>query len=331
MKPKDKIYLNFARIFPNSYRNHLARLLMYAGESGSYSVDYWLGSGTVLALLIAKVILLVPWAFFGSFQLKYTLIAAIVFMLIEFFIYIIIYFKAEDRTARIEKALPDALQLVAANLKAGMTPFKALRLAARKEFGPLSEEIEYATSRALGTESFEHTLLKISDRVNSETLDRALKLFTTAMRSGGHLAKLLEDLANDIAQTRELKNELVTNTKTYTAFILFTIIVGTPLLLAISIHFVQIVSDMQAKSNISNVGFGLEFLAGKIAITPDFLTKVSIAMLVITSLLACMLLGVITEGKEKHGFRYAPFLIIGCLAVFYASKYIIGNVFGKMF
>ena len=40
---------------------------------------------------------------------------------------------------------------------------------------------------------------------------------------------------------------------------------------------------------------------------------------------------VIKEGKEKQGLRYAPILIIGCLTVFYVSKYIIGNVFGNLF
>ena len=39
----------------------------------------------------------------------------------------------------------------------------------------------------------------------------------------------------------------------------------------------------------------------------------------------------IKEGKEKQGLRYAPMLIIGCLCVFYVSKYIIGNVFGNLF
>ncbi|HIH42778.1 TPA: type II secretion system F family protein [Candidatus Woesearchaeota archaeon] len=329
MRPKDKIYLNFARVFPNSYRNHLASILVYGGEKKN--VDYWLGSGTVLALLMMFKIVLIPWVFFGAFQRLYFIIGVIVFLFIEFLVYLFAYFKAEDRTARIEKALPDALQLIAANLKAGMTPYKAIKLSARKEFGPLAEEIDYATSHALGTESFETTLLRISERTNSETLDRALKLFTSAMKSGAHLAKLLEDLGNDISQTRELKNELITSTKTYTAFILFTIMVGTPLLLAISIHFVTIVSEMQEKSNISNVGFGLEFLAGKVVITPDFLTKMSLVMLVLTSLLASMLLGVIKEGKEKQGLRYAPMLIIGCLTVFYVSKYIIGNVFGNLF
>lgn len=329
MRPKDKIYLNFARIFPNSYRNNLAKLLVYGGEKRD--VDYWLGSGTVLALLMMFKIILIPWVVFGAFQRLYFIIGVIMFLFIEFLVYLVAYFKAEDRTARIERALPDALQLIAANLKAGMTPYKAIKLSARREFGPLAEEIDYATSHALGTESFETTLLRISERTNSETLDRALKLFTSAMKSGAHLAKLLEDLGNDISQTRELKNELITSTKTYTAFILFTIMVGTPLLLAISIHFVTIVSAMQEKSNISNVGFGLEFLAGKVVITPDFLTKMSLAMLVLTSLLASMLLGVIKEGKEKQGLRYAPMLIIGCLCVFYVSKYIIGNVFGNLF
>ena len=32
MHPKERAYLNFARIFPKSYREHVGKLLIYAGE-----------------------------------------------------------------------------------------------------------------------------------------------------------------------------------------------------------------------------------------------------------------------------------------------------------
>ena len=247
------------------------------------------------------------------------------FIFIQIISYLMVYFKAEERTKRVEDALPDAFQIIAANLRSGMTPFQALKLATRKEFGPLQEEIKYATSMALGTESFSDTLLRMSDRIRSDMLDRALKLFTTAMRSGGHLASLLEELAADISETRALKNELRTSTKTYTAFIMFTIVIGTPLLLAISINFVDMVAKMQAKTGITTAGFGMGFLAGEVTMTADFLTKISLFMLIMTSLLASMLMGVINEGKPKYGLKYAPTIIIGCMVVFFIAKYVVGK------
>ncbi|MEE9525829.1 MAG: type II secretion system F family protein, partial [Candidatus Woesearchaeota archaeon] len=207
-------------------------------------------------------------------------------------------------------------------------PFQAMKLAARDEFGPLKEEIEYATTKALGTESFSEALLSMAKRIKSPILDRAMKLFSASMKSGGHLAQLLEDLANDIAETRALKKELITNTKMYSMLIMFMVVIGAPLLLAVSIHFIKIISGMQATTGAAEAGFGMAALIGTISLTPGFLTKLSVVILFITSLLASMLMGVIAEGKEKYGLKYAPLVITGSLIVFVISQYIISGFLG---
>jgi len=323
MRLQGRIYLVLAKIAPSPYRRYFAKQLIYAGES--VSADKWLGSTTAVGLLIALTVLLLPLTIYQEFDVRFVLLAGILFVFTHFFSYLIVYFKAEDRSKRVDEALPDMLQLVSSNLRAGMTPFQALRMSARKEFGPLKHEIELATTKALGTASFSDALLSISKTVRSETLERSMKLFNTALRSGGHLAQLLEELSTDIATTRSLQRELITNTKTYTMFIIFTIAVGTPLLLAIAIHFLSVVTDLQQQTGASTAGFGLSFLAGEISITTSFLNMVSITLMAITASLASMLLGVISDGKMQNGLRYAPFLLIGSFVVFFLSKKVVGS------
>ena len=296
---------------------------MYAGMERT--AEEWLGNTLIIAVLISLIILLTPMGLYGFLMIQFTLGAIAAFALIMILGYLIVYFRMEERTKQVEDSLPDAFQIIAANLRSGMTPYKSLKLTARKEFGPLQEEIKYATSKALGTESFSETLLRMSDHIKSDMLDRALKLFTTAMRSGGHLASLLEELAADISETKALKNELVNNTKMYTMFIMFTIIIGTPLLLAISINFVEMVSSMQEKTGGVVSDFGMGFLAGEVTITPDFLTTLSLVMLFLTGVLASMLIGVINEGKPKYGLKIAPTVIGGCYLVFFVSVRIVGK------
>lgn len=328
MELKDRFYLNVAKLIPLRYKTYLKELSKYAGEE--IDVDLYLGSSTVLGILISIAVLLMSYAFAQELIIHYVFFAALALMLIELIAYLIIYFKVEDRTKKVEEVLPDALQLIAANVRAGMTPYKALKLAARKEFGPLEEEIKRTTSRALGTESFSEILLKMSERVKSDILERVTALFTAAMRSGGHLATLLEELAKDINETRSLKRELVTSTKTYVSFIMFTIVLGAPLLLVISIQFIDVTTMMQERAGVTDVGFGLGFLAGEITVTADFLTKMAIAMLIATSLLASILLGVIQEGKPRYGFRYAPIIMSGTLIAFFIFRHVVKNFFGKI-
>lgn len=323
MDVRHRFYITLAKIIPKKQTNSFQQLLVYAGMKNKAEV--WMGNSIFFGALLGLIVLLIPQGMYGEFQFNFFISAISLFLFVQLLSYMFVYFKVEERSSKVENSLPDVFQIIAANLRSGMTPYKALKLTARKEFGPLQEEIKYATSKGLGTESFSETLLRISERVKSDMLDRSLKLFTTAMRSGGHLASLLEELASDISETKSLRNELRTNTKTYTAFIMFTIIIGTPLLLAISINFVDMVANMQEKTGTATAGFGMGFLAGEVVITAEFLTKISIIMLVMTALLASMLMGVINDGKAKYGLKYAPIIIIGCFVVFFISKLFVGN------
>lgn len=318
------IYKFVANLYPKKAQIYLGKLLKSAGDNSP--LEYWLGSYTLFSVLVGFAVFISSWTIYGYLDIYYLLIGLTVSLLIMFFVLIVIFLKFEDRIARIDEVVPDMLMLVASNLNSGLTPYQALNVSARPEFGPLAEEIKVVVKKSHGTESFTDLLLRMTDNIKSESLDRVIKMFSSAIRAGGKLAQLLEDIATDISATKVLKDELVTTTKTYTTFILFTIIIGSPLLLGISIHFITLVADLQTTSS-NNVGFGLDFLAGGLTITPEYLTTVSIIMLIITSFLTASLLGVIKEGNEIYGLRYAPLLLTGTLTTFFIVRYVIGAFF----
>jgi len=329
MEIKTRIYISFAHFTPKKYRAHVKQLLVYAGEDEK--TETWLGKKTMLSLLVVIATILFPFALYGRFLRIYYIYAFLLFFGIQAISYLFLYFKVEDRTRRAEDALPDALHLMAANLRAGLTPFQALKMSARKEFGPLREEIHRASAKALGTDSFTDALLNMSKRIRSGLLHRTMKLFTTSLHSGGKLAQLLEELADEITETKALKRQLVTSTKTYGLFIMFVVVVGAPLLLAIAIQFIQIITHMQAKAGVTTDTFGMSFLAGEITLTADFMTKISIVLLIVTGILSSILSGVIEEGNVKFGLRYAPLVVAGSLGMFFLFRFGLGSVVGGMF
>lgn len=303
------------------------QLLIYANDNNNTA--YWLGKSFLISIILSLISSILVLSF--KAPIYYILIFIFSFIFgTQFVIHILIYFKVDNRKTKIEKILPDALQLISSNLQAGMTPYKAIKLAARKEFGALAEEFKEATEQALGTRNFADELMKIGDRVNSPMLRRTLKLITSSLSSGGHLAGLLEELSEDISDTQSLKNEMITNTKMYTMFILFTIIVGTPLLLAISVHFVGMVQGMQSTATLSGDEFGIGFLSGKLSVTPEFLTKISFTQLAVTSILASMLIGTITKGEMTAGFRFAPLVAIASITLFFIAKFLLIGFFAGM-
>ncbi|MEE9525910.1 MAG: hypothetical protein V3V78_04880, partial [Candidatus Woesearchaeota archaeon] len=128
MEIKYRIYTTMARLVPKKYKNYLEQMLVYSGEKRS--VDFWIGSASVLAVLFFIILILSQQIFLPAreiftqeiplaFPFLYVILGLIAFLIVQFLVYIVIYFKALDRTKRVEEVLPDALQLMSANLRAG--------------------------------------------------------------------------------------------------------------------------------------------------------------------------------------------------------------------
>lgn len=314
---KRKFYRGLANFYPMRYKSYLAKELVYAGDS--INVDYWLGASLVLSLLTGIILLLIPWALFKRYDYLFMIYSIAVFFFMHFVVYMMIYYRQIERTEKIENALPDMLQLVASNLKAGMTAFSALKLSAKKEFGPLKDEIEYATTKALGIDNFAESLLEIKNRVRSDMLDRTLKLLSGALKSGGKLADVLENISLDISEMRELKRELTTSTKSYSMFIMFIVVLGAPLLLGISYNFLEIVTNLYTSTNIEGG------IITNTNITTIFFIKFTIIFLLITSILASVLMGVIREGDLRYGLKNVPLIFIISVILFFVVKILVGG------
>ena len=315
-------YSVLSTFYPHRYRKHFEQMLLYAGDS--LGVRYWLGSGLLLSLLVFVIFLLYPFAVFHTLAAWYILYGLLGFFSIQFLLYLLIYFKVEDRRERVERALPDFLQLMAANSRAGMTPFQALRLSLRDEFGPLKEELDVAATKAMGTENFSQVLLHTRDRIPSPLFHRTMELLTSSLRAGGKLSALLEDLAQDVLQTRALRKDLLTSTRTYGMFVLFTVLLGAPLLFSISTHFLTVMIGLQGSTGVASTSS----LIGEISITPEFFILVACIFLVLTGVLASVLIGVIRTGEYFYGLRYAPFVSAGALVFFYLFRIFISSFLG---
>lgn len=321
--------------------------LNYAGSKDD--ARQWIGLRVLICILIGIIFFLVPFSLFPIIniafgtQLYFDFPLNILVMLgmgIAGFIsagiifYLHLAYVIDGRKKMVENILPDFLFLVGNNLKSGMAPFYAFRSAVRPEFGPLSEEIKVATQKSLGLESFSDSLKNIGQRIDSKVLSDTTKFFSQALHSGGHLSQLIETTASDIKQTNRLKKELVTSTRMYTMFILFIVIVASPMLLAVSVEFLNILSGVQTKtqgltgestSELTNqTGFGTT----EIAITPQFMQTIGYFLIVVNSLLASIFIGVLGGGKIREGLKYAPLMIVVGMVLFIVFMGAIAGVVG---
>ena len=225
--------------------------------------------------------------------------------------YLDVYFKIAARREKVERNLPDFLLLLASYIRSGLAGPNALKACARDDFEPLSAEINYSMSKSLGSVSFSDSIIEISSAFDSETLERSLSIFATSSISGGNVPLMLENIANELRESQKLRSKLVTGVNVYLLFIVFTLLVSMPLLFSVALKFVQVAGNMPASAGLSP------------PIEYDFLYNLCIIALAITAVAAGMLIGVAREGSATFGLRYAPFLVIGVLASFVFSKFIL--------
>jgi pilus assembly protein TadC len=330
MELKERLYISLSKLAPRGYIEFYKKMLTYAGnEENVYSK---LGSSVLLSIIFAVIPVLYI-MFLTSLNWIFAIpIAILSVILIQVVFYLITYLTVEKRSEKVEKILPDMMQIIANNVKSGMTPHQALSASAREEFEPLSSEIKNAVKEGTGVKSFTTALLDIRKRIKSVMLERVLKLLSSSFKTGGNLSILLNDIANDIRETQALKKDMQTKTKTYMAFILFTVIFGTPLLLAISIHFVGVVSEfseIQSLSSEQSASFDLG-IGGGAAIDPGYLSMLAYILLGMTTLLASLLLGVINKGKATSGIRFFLPLMFIVFLLFTGFRYAVSLFFQSM-
>jgi flagellar protein FlaJ len=238
-----------------------------------------------------------------------------------------------DKWARItEEILPDALKLMASNIRSGLTPDKALMLSARSEFGPLEVQIRKAAKMSLSGISLKESLEVIPRNINSDILRRTIKLISEGISKGGDFSRLLDSIADDISRIRILQKEVRAQVMMYSIFIFFAATMAAPVLYSVSGHLVGIMADFTEEIGIEEIPktkiMTLEL--GDFNISKEFLKTYSLTSLVLTSIFGAFLMAILKGGSEKDGLKYIPLFLLVSMGVYFLSRMIIGKLFASL-
>jgi len=336
---KYTIEKRFSPFFRERGQDRLGKLLGYAGIEANSNV--WFGSRLLTVLLFGIVGVLIPFSLFPYLDLKefgllgdpslaVRLAVSFAFGLAfslaaSLLIYMHLYYLINERSQRVDAILPDFLLMVSANLRSGMTPYAAFQSSARPEFGPLQTEIIYVSSISMGNESFSEALKELTATIDSSILRRVVVFFENGLKAGGKLAYLLETSAEEIRETEEMKRQMMINAKTYAVFVAFILVLGLPLLLAISTQFLTVFSKVQGSLG-GSAATGIAGLpAPKLNINVKFIDQLSYVLIIGNSIFTAILVGIISRGKVLFGLKYAPPLAFAALFFFFIFKTLIGG------
>jgi pilus assembly protein TadC len=250
-------------------------------------------------------------------------------------VYVMLILTANKRVAMMEDMLPDFLTLMASNIRSGLTPDRALFVSARKEFGPLTREINRAAKLSMTGSSFDEAFESIAENAQSETISKVVRLIVEGIKSGGDLADLLDNTADDIRKFSSIRKEVSANITIYSLFLFAAAGFGAPLLYATATFLISIISTIKTKLAVeAGIGAaeaaGLPILKGA-ALSPDLTFWFSIAALTVTTFFAALASGVISAGRESEGMRYVPVLLIASLGIFLATMALLDGIFSTLF
>lgn len=323
------IYERIAYFLPKKYKGGLKQTLVYAGFEKK-DTEKFIGFAALFSFSIGLVV------FFLATLMGFGIVAAGIGLLSAAaslaLIHIAFIMIADSRGREIENVLPDCLQLISSNIRAGMTVDKAVWLSARKEFGILEEEIRKVGAKTFGGKPIKFALQDMTTTIKSTILERTIKLIVEGMESGGELAKLMDETANNIRTQQTLRKEIYGSVMMYTLFIGFAAVLGAPLLFAISIYFIEITSKLWTIPNLSSAGasnMGFLKMTGP-QIPPGDLLAFAIITIAITTFFGSLIIGLIQYGQEKRGLKYVPLFMGAALAIFFAANFLIRMLLGGM-
>ncbi|MBU2634325.1 MAG: type II secretion system F family protein [Nanoarchaeota archaeon] len=324
------IYKIIGNLYPKKIKKGLVDLITYSNINTE--VNKFLGFILVFNLLFSILFGFYIGAFFN---LNFWLIFVVVFFVIIISEVMLLNLNAEKKGKFIESVLPDALQLMSSNLKAGLSVDRALLLSMRPEFGPLKDEINLVGRKITSGMEITRALMEMSERVKSKKLEKTMLLITSGLKSGGELAKLLEQTSEGLLNQNLVDKKIRASVGMYVMFILVAICIGAPMLFGLSSYLIEILTtsfgniDMPDISEIG--GGGLPFAVPKVTISLEFLLIYIVSFLVVTSFLGSLIVGLISKGNEKEGFKYIIPVMVVSILLFFVVRLIVKGLLGGMF
>ncbi len=281
----------------------------------------------VLSIIIAVVTYII------SRKIISSLIAfAVVIILAEASLFIKEFMKKSVRIKKMEEVFPDFIELMASNLRAGMTIDRALLLSSRKEFSPLDEEILNLGKDIITGKEINTALTAMAARIKSDKITKTITVINSGIKSGGNLAIILEETAVNMRERSFMEKRAASNVLMYIIFIFFAVAAGAPALFSLSSVLVQILTSIlgDIPQIDTSAATSLPFTLTSIDISPEFVMYFSLIFLIAIDIMASLLLGLVNKGEEKAGLKYAIPLILLSMVVFFTVRFFLSSYFSDL-
>ena len=325
-----KVYELIDIVIPN-YTKRLSELLTYLEiRPARQRVASLIYFSLLFSLFVAVFFYIIFYRnLFSTFIAPLIALATFIglFFIIILLFYLVCSFRVDLKASSVEAVFPDALALMATNLRAGLTTEQALFSSARREFGYLRKELTRVAREVNAGKRIDEALYDMSRRIRSPVVERHIHLIITGLRSGGELARLLEEASAHLREVQIAKKQMSTSVLSYVIFIIIAIGIASPLLLSLVSRLAEVFSELYSTIEIPNITASVPMLLpSQLTLEPMFFRWIALALIIANATIGSFIVGALSTGNEKTGIKYLPIFLALGIAIFYAVRILISKI-----
>lgn len=217
------------------------------------------------------------------------------------------------RNRKLEERLPEFLRDLAAGRKAGLTLEDTVVMSAQGDYGELTPEIRKMADQLSWNMPFSEALEQFRERVSTPLVDRAVSVINEANRTGGNVTAVLEAVAQDAREIKELQSDRRSTMVIYTAiiYIAFFVYLGV-----IAVLFHSLIPQIltAAESVAAQGGQGFTSISSGLTLA-DYRTFYFVAALAQATGNG-LVSGLFESGNMKAGLKHTFIMVLSSLVVF---------------
>jgi len=265
---------------------------------------HWLGIGIGLLGAVGSAFL-----FFRKPQLMYFLL--VIFLIVGVLPLMITFLLGQSRQKEREQKFLAFVRDLVETVRSGTPISKAIINLRNRNYGSLTPHIrKLANQLSIGI-TLTVALNNFARDTKSKVISRAVGLISEAEKAGGRIETILDSVASSVNQIEQLRKErkaAISNlvTQGYLIFFVFIII-----MLVLEFKILPLVSDLGETEGLSISTSNID---------PDAFSMPLFVMLLVQSFFAGLVIGKISEGSIKNGFKHSFILLALTLLVTTGAK-----------
>jgi flagellar protein FlaJ len=220
------------------------------------------------------------------------------------------YFDLRWRRS-VDRNIPEFLRELSEAGRTGITLTRALELASKRRYGPLSSELERIVNKISWGESLEDSLKDFAERVGTRLAKRTSILLSEINRAGGDIRDVLDMVSKHIRELQVIEEERMSQLRIY------VVIVYVAFFIFLFIDYVILETFL---SKIELLRAGLKETGGVFAMAGIDLKSIKTVMFhmsVIQGLFGGLVAGKMGEGSLGAGLKHSAILMSISLIIFY--------------